>query len=262
MLVEWASRSVEKSINQPGLPHVIIAINACDTFDHGLHLDTEGLLNSYRDSFSTVPTLQKIVDNLKQTGRQVSSTKELLALYYSSVEVVRIPSESLQQYMQIDRAIERLDNTIKKKCELSFLKKQHARMELNASGLVRFMSSAYDHFSQHLDKPFDFVTEALQRNPMPRGFQGHLLNFILLLYIAKSESNDTTVQDPRPIFKTLSSQVASCVMLAAARGDYKGLPHFPVISRAHPMIPIPSLPSPGCTANAMDGFASYCSVLR
>ena len=31
MLIDWASSSLEKSLNQPTLPHAVIALNAMDT---------------------------------------------------------------------------------------------------------------------------------------------------------------------------------------------------------------------------------------
>ncbi|KAK4211516.1 hypothetical protein QBC37DRAFT_12053 [Rhypophila decipiens] len=220
MLVEWASGVVDKSVNKTNKPHVIIAINACDTL--GSSLDTEQLLHEYRDSFSRVPKLQAIVDDLKKNGIEISSTGELLGFYYSSVQVVHIPSASHQRYMELDEKTTDLYDAIREKCYRSFSEKRLARIELNRHMLLRFMTSAYDHFSRHLDKPFDFVTEALHHNPMPQGFEGHVLNLILMIYTAEMKSTHASGADSLDgILGILSPQMASCVMLAATRENYK-----------------------------------------
>ncbi|KAK3389280.1 hypothetical protein B0H63DRAFT_537088 [Podospora didyma] len=221
-LVEWAYSSIDKSINQPSLPHIIIALNATenaiDEKQWELDVATDKLLGDYKDSIHQVQKLQNIVASLKTIGKNISSTKELLEYYYSSITVVRIPTKG--RYMQIDKQIGKLHDVIQQKCSLSFAHKKSVRMLLNAERLQQYVNSAYDHFSRRLDEPFDFVKEALRHNPMPRDFRGHILNLMLSIY--NDVDSFKGARCGEKLLRSLSRPIASCVMLAAAREDLQG----------------------------------------
>ena len=221
-LIEWAYSSIDKSINQPSLPHIIIVLNATensvDDDQWDLQFATHRLLDEYKDSIRQVPRLQSIVASLRTIGKNISSTKELLEYYYSSITVVRIPTKG--RYMKIDQQIGKLHDVIQDKCLLSFSHKRSVRMLLNADRLQQYLTSAYDHFSRHLDEPFDFVKEALRHNPLPQDFRGHILNVMLSIY------HDTDgLQRSRPtkqLLSLLSRPMASWVMLASAKEGFQG----------------------------------------
>jgi hypothetical protein len=222
-LIEWAYTSIDKSINQPNLPHIIIVLNATETTIDERQWDIEAatnkLLDDYKESIYQVQKLQNIVAGLKATGKIISSTRELLEYYYSSISVVRIPTKG--RYMQIDQQIGKLYNVIQKKCCASFAHKKSVRMLLNAERMQQYVNSAYDHFSRRLDEPFDFVKEALRHNQMPKDFRGHILNLMLSLYHEVDHEQGCRRAAAR-LLEKLSRPIASCVMLAAARDDLQG----------------------------------------
>ncbi len=249
-LIEWAYSSIDKSINQPNLPHIIIVLNATENSvdDNQWDLDvaTHRLLDEYRDSISQIPKLQSIVSSLRTIGKTISSTKELLEYYYSSITVVRIPTKG--RYMLIDKQIGKLHDMIQCKCLASFGHKKQVRMLLNADRLQQYVTSAYDHFSRHLDEPFDFVKEALRHNPLPQDYDGHILNIMLSIY------NDTAgLQRSRPtkeLLSLLSRPLASWVMLSSTTEGFQGTKRHPsLVSLAHPER---QLTSPG----------AYTTILR
>ena len=221
-LIEWAYTSIDKSINQPNLPHIIIVLNATenaiDEKQWDLDVATQKLLNDYKDSVHQVQKLQNIVASLKTIGKDITSTKDLLEYYYSSITVVRIPTKG--RYMQIDEQVGKLYDVIKQKCLLSYSHKKAVRMLLNAERLQQYVNSAYDHFSRRLDEPFDFVKEALRHNPMPQDFRGHILNLMLALY--HEEDGPDPSRPAKKLLWLLCRPIASCVMLAAAREDLQG----------------------------------------
>jgi len=221
-LITWAYSSIDKSINQPNLPHIIIVLNATETTiderQWDIEVATNKLLDDYKDSIYQVQKLQDIVVGLKATGKTISSTRELLEYYYSSISVVRIPTKG--RYMQIDQQIGKLYDVIQHKCGVSFAHKKSVRMLLNAERLQQYVNSAYDHFSRRLDEPFDFVKEALRHNQMPKDFRGHILNLMLSLY--HEEDHKQGGRCAAKLLEKLSRPIASCVMLAAAREDLQG----------------------------------------
>lgn len=84
--------------------------------------------------------------------------------------------------------------------------------------LQLYLQSAFDHFSQDLDTPFDFIKEAIKINPLPRDFAG---NIVKLAIAIKDHSHFTLRADIPRIFNELSYHVASCIVLDSIR---QGLP--------------------------------------
>jgi hypothetical protein len=95
-----------------------------------IEVATNKLLDDYEDSIYQVQKLQNIVAGLKGTGKIISSTRELLEYYYSSISAVRIPTKG--RYMQIDQQIGKLYDVVRQKCYASFAHKKSVRMLLNA----------------------------------------------------------------------------------------------------------------------------------
>ncbi|KAI8626808.1 hypothetical protein F5Y19DRAFT_466119 [Xylariaceae sp. FL1651] len=216
-LINWAATSIDKSINQPNLPHLIIVLNASEVNIGDDQWDpeqaTRSLLDDYKDSVRLVPALQSVVASLGIQGNTIHTTKQLLEYYYSSVTVIRIPTKG--RYMQIDEQVGRLQQIINNKCAESYAHKKSIRMSLNAERLPRYVMAAYDHFLLRLDEPFNFVEVARRYTPMPRDFGGHILNLILSIY--KTGTMKTGI-----LFKKLCQPLASCVILAATRDKTQG----------------------------------------
>ncbi|KAK0721616.1 hypothetical protein B0T26DRAFT_800576 [Lasiosphaeria miniovina] len=207
-LVNWATMSIDKSINQPTLPHVVI-------WDP--EFATSVLLDDYKDSVKHVTGLRDIVARLAElrVDKKISNTRELLESYYSSVTVVRIPSKG--RYMLIDEQIGKLQEVISSKCAASHAHKKKIRMLLNAERLPQYVDSAYDHFSQKLDEPFDFAEEARRHAEMPVDFSDHVLILIWSLYRDLDAAGD-----PGSLLTKVTRPLASCIMLDAMRDDTQG----------------------------------------
>lgn len=208
-LIGWASASFEKSLGQPALPHIIIALNATDLAIDATQWDvkeaTNKLLSSVETAINTIPALQDHVAWWRANGRIIHTTKDLLECYYSSVAVVRIPVKG--RYMLIDQQVEKLHNEIMFKSNQSHYKKKKVRMLSNSEDLQLYLQLAFDHFTTDLDTPFDFVSVALKINPIPSDFGGNILK--LAVSIKKRHKWWKVVE----IFEQLSLMVASCIML-------------------------------------------------
>jgi hypothetical protein len=113
--------------------------------------------------------------------------------------------------MLIDEQISKLHAEIKRSCKSAYLTK---RMLPNGDKLQIYLQSAFDHFSQNLDAPFDFVKEAIKINPIPRNFRENILKLAMVI---QDYNRFPTQDDGLRIFKELSLMVASCIMLDVAR---------------------------------------------
>lgn len=219
-LLSWASASMEKSLNQPTLPHAVIALNATDMEVDPAEWESEHatkvLMSTVAGAIHRDSTYRGLADYWIGQGRRVNTMKDLLECYYSSVTVVRIPIKG--RYMKIDSQVEKLHAVITKKGSESFKARRRSRMLSNAEELNIYLQCAFDHFSQDLDTPFNFMDVAFKINPIPLDFGGNILK------LAVAIKNCRRFTDPRNIFKELSYMVASCVMLDCVRQSLKGPP--------------------------------------
>lgn len=218
-LIVWASTALEKSTNQPVLPHVIIALNATenaiDPRQWDVNFATDELMRTASKAIFTKPSFRKYIDFWKDRKRAIRNAQDLLCSYYSSVRVVRIPTRGRPQL--ISEQLGKLYSQIHEDCEDSRHGRKRMRMLLDADELQPYLQYAFDHFSSDLDMPFDFVKASILNNPIPKDFGGNILQ--LAINVMNVWENQLTGE---LIFEELSPMVASCIMLDAARNKTKG----------------------------------------
>ncbi|KAI0903577.1 hypothetical protein F4823DRAFT_635572 [Ustulina deusta] len=220
-LIHWGATSVDMSLNQPVLPHAVIAINATDKLEDAeweTEKATEKLMTAIEDAISREPGLKDYVQTWKRLGKKIANTKQLLECYYSSITVIRIPFRS--SYMLMDRQAERLINLIKTRCAESQDAKRRARLLADAERTQVYLQSAFDQFTRDLDSPFDFVKESLRQNPAPRNFEGNILR--LAVSIRENSICEPLGSDIRHVFLRLAPMIASSIMFDAARQNLMG----------------------------------------
>ncbi|KAI1446087.1 hypothetical protein F5Y02DRAFT_426089 [Annulohypoxylon stygium] len=221
-LVRWGASSVDKSLNQPILPHAIIVLNATEDVDENqwdVATATNMLMSAIQGAIEREPMLYEYVQTWQQRGRDIKSAEDLLRQYYSSVTIIRVPRRG--SYMLMDQQVEKLSNLIKDRCSDSHLRKKQARMLANSDTFQVYLQASYDHFTKDLESPFDFVQEALRNNPVSRSFEGNILNLAISM---KNHSKSKSIRgDPNKLFLKLAPMVASCVMFDAVRQNRLGV---------------------------------------
>lgn len=140
--------------------------------------------------------------------------KDLLECYYSSIRVVRIPKKG--RYMLIEDQVAKLHREITASCSQAYYTKRRSRMLSNSDELNVYLESAFDHFSQNLDTPFNFIEVAFKNNPIPLDFGGNILKLA-----AEAQNSGIGLSGPS-LFRELSTMVASCIMLDCARQGHRG----------------------------------------
>jgi len=151
----------------------------------------------------------------RERQRQIDSVKQLLLSYYSSVKVVRIPTNGRPNL--INEQVIKLYGCIEDACDQSREQKGQLRMLVDANELQPYLQAAFDHFACDLDTPFDFVQAAFINSPIPLDFGGNILKLALNIMDAWQD-----VASGPMIFTELSYMVASCIMLDSARNGTKG----------------------------------------
>ncbi|KAH8677541.1 hypothetical protein BX600DRAFT_430886 [Xylariales sp. PMI_506] len=221
-LLRWGAASIDKSLNQPVLPHAIIVLNATevsiDEKEWDVATATEMLMSDTAGAVHREPALQEYVQQWRQRGREIASTKELLECYYASISVVRVPYKG--SYMLMNEQAGKLADLIKVRAAQSHQRKRRVRMLATPEKLQFYLQAAFDHFTKDLDTPFDFIKETLRHNPVSRNFEGSILN--LALAIRDHTSNTKIKNSARQIFRAMVPIIASCVMFDTVRQNLLG----------------------------------------
>jgi hypothetical protein len=93
-------------------------------------------------------------------------------------------------------------------------------MLLDVEDLTEYLQEAFNHYSNTLNSPFNFVQASSRNSPIPPNFSSNILKLALdMMTILKPEKQI----EARRIFFELSFMVASCIMLDSARKNYKGV---------------------------------------
>jgi len=218
-LVQWAAAALETSSNQPVLPHLIIALNASENTVDAEQWDVDVATRLHTDIPIDVvnknANLRPFVKFWEDRGHPITSAMDLLRTYYANVRVVRIPTGARPKL--ISEQTIKLYDEIKKACDTSRDQKRKWRMLLSADELQPYLQYAFDHFSNNLDAPFDFVKASLTQNSIPNDFGGSILK--MAINIMQVWENKL---DAEHIFNELSPLVASCIMLDSTRNKIPG----------------------------------------
>jgi len=218
-LVKWAAAALEMSSNQPVLPHAIIALNACENNIDAKLWDvrtaTEAVFESLSKTVNQNATFKQFAQFWRERGREIDTVEQLMRSYYSTIQVIRIPSQGRPKIIQ--QQVEKLYNGIMLDCISARQAKAHVRMLLDAEELQSYLQCAFDHFASTLNSPFDFVQASFSNSPIPLDFGGNILK--LAINVMEVWQNRV---DARTIFEELSYMVASCIMFDSARNKNKG----------------------------------------
>ena len=217
-LIDWGAAALERSINQPALPHCIVVLNCSDaaleTEQWDADAATQTLLFTVRgaiDHAEGVPQFRALAEHWRDLGRNICSIEDLILCYYSSFKVVRLPTGS--QLNRMKEQVSLLRRLIGQCCQKSSQEKHHTRMLSDTVELGKYLQSGFDHFTSHLDIPFDFMQVSLAHNPVPHNFGDHILQLCLAIQRLCFRDQDST----RRLLERVGSFVASCVLLDCIR---------------------------------------------
>ncbi len=179
--MDWAAAALEKSSNQPVLPHAIIVLNASkNDIDPALwdvDTSTSRLFESLSRTVFQNDTFKKYAQFWRERHRSIETLEQLLRSYYRNVNVVRIPTSGRPNLIQTQ--VETLYACIASACSDARERKAELRMLLDADDLQPYLQYAFDHFAYYIDSPFDFVQASLTNSPIPLDFGGNILKLAI-----------------------------------------------------------------------------------
>lgn len=224
-MLQWASTSLESSVNQPTLPHAIIVLNGTKTSieeeEWDVETATRKLMEHVADAVHNITEFRDQANWWRNKGRQINNMLDLFRCYYSDISVVRIPIKG--RYMLANEQVNKLHQQIIKDCDNSYKAKTDSHMLSNTDDLNTYLQAGFDHFTTKDDEPFNFIDVALKHNPIPRDFGDHILG------IAVKVRTVTGIKDGPELFEKLSHLVASCIFTDCIRQRRPGTVKSPLI---------------------------------
>lgn len=222
LLVGWAAAALEKSSNQPVLPHLIIVSNesksesksAADDNQWDVSKTTQMLLDIPMLALEQNPNLEPLIKYWTRRGRPITTALDLLMAYYKTVKVVRMPTGARPKIM--NEQATKLYDAIANACTASREQKHEVRMLLSADDLEPYLQYAFDHFCANLNEPFDFVKASWRNNVIPNDFGGSILRVAINM---KQANKRLTAHQ---LLVELSAFVASCIVLDSTRKKIVG----------------------------------------
>jgi hypothetical protein len=226
-MVEWASTGLDKSAHQPVLPSAIIILNKLanvsasqdDLFSHYKDIGyvTMTWLEQNRDVHKNSPKLKEYTEFWKLKGKSdIKTMKELLEIYYSNISVVVVPFISGSQPETFLDQIQKLYDEIYNNQQSAITKRLAVRMRFNSSEFEHNVQLALDHFSGHLDVPFDFAMAALKDRPISPNFSEHITRVIIKW---TERYPDMSIH---AVLLRISPLVASCIIFNASHSGHRG----------------------------------------
>lgn len=193
---------------------MIIAINKCEPATPDAQWEpsnaTATLLQAANSQIRRNITFAKYANIWTNSGIEIDDMKELLRRYYSSVNVIRIPQKSRYQLLNEQR--DKLYELILDNCNRSSDTKLEKRMLPDVDEFGTFLSLAFDHFAESLDKPFDFIKASLNSSPPPGSFTDNVYLFVLTVNLKRDLDGEI-----QKLFNLLTPMISSCILLDSSR---------------------------------------------
>lgn len=218
-LLKWADANHSASINRPCNPHAVIAINKSQNSSSN---DSWLPAQTTRDFFKSIsaqinknPTFLRYVEKWRGANIAIHDMEELLKRYYWSIQVVRLPEKSRYELMYKQR--DALRDVISEACNSSFLKRKSVSILPDVDEFGMYLSLAFDHFSETLDRPFDYVKASIRSRPPPETLEDNLLEFVILFGEAMNAAGEI-----QRIFDKITETIASYFIFDSARKQRMG----------------------------------------
>lgn len=203
------------------LPFGIIVMNAVDNRTDpalwNVNTATNFLFKSIEDAVNKNPIFERWAWDWRDKDKRISTTEDLLRIYYTSVRIVYIPHKGRPSLVW--KQYRKLYEEIQAAVAGSERQRRNARLLLSSDQFYPYLQFAFDHFSKTLDDPFDFVTASSvsdlgQRNVNP---------IFSLIKDYRQAWPDITITT---LFTNVTPLIASTIMIDVTRKRIQGTSKF------------------------------------
>ncbi|RKL16299.1 hypothetical protein BFJ70_g15151 [Fusarium oxysporum] len=188
-LLEWAEVSHVSATNRFGLPHLIIVINRSDDNSNWDPIATaQQILNEQQRILEGNDKAKAMADRFRGVGIEINTLEDLLLTSYASVQFIRLPQG--QSVVCLSTQLGRLHRMIYQSSNQSLDEKLHRRMLLSAPNMDEFFRLAFDHYSNEVKEPFDFLAQLISLRPPPAKMAARLSELMITTFKAFDTNGD------------------------------------------------------------------------
>lgn len=177
---------------------------------------TANLLASTSAKINENSTFVKYARKWKNSHFHIGNMQDLLKCYYSTVHVVRIPDKS--RYQLLDQQRRQLHDKIVECCKISHETKLERQILPDVDEFGLYLSLAFDHFSETLEKPFDFIEASLKHRPLSDTLSDNITSFARRFGGVSARWGEIDW-----VFGQLTQFISSCILLESARKQRIGM---------------------------------------
>lgn len=175
-LLEWAQASHAAAVNRVMLPHLIVVLNQSDENSEWDPAETKARILAEQTRILQNSTVAPIRDKLQKLGARIDSLEDLLKESYSSIQFIRLPLGNA--CFRLSEQLRTLHRMIRECSQEAQAQKSKMKMLLSSKALDQFFKLAFDHYSNKLDEPFDFLESLFVVQPLPKTLSN---NFVYMM---------------------------------------------------------------------------------
>lgn len=196
-LIKWADKSLSKTLNQPALPHAIIIVNGTKSNpEEWLDEDvaTEQMLRNKGQMNLSDPELRKIAEGwgrITPGGPPLRTLYDVLSKYFGNIRVVYVPAKHAASHDTMYKQFQGLRRRIELESKAVQEYREQSWTLWDAEQLAVYFADAFEHFTNDLEKPFDFLKSSRKNNPIPKGFSQHISNLMRLMSDKARDQSET-----------------------------------------------------------------------
>ncbi|KAF4958765.1 hypothetical protein FGADI_2109 [Fusarium gaditjirri] len=188
-LLEWAEVSHASATNRFRLPHLIIVINRSDDESDWNPIATaQQILNEQQSILEENDKVKRMVNRFRGVGIGINTLEDLLLTSYASVQFIRLPQG--QSVVCLSTQLRRLHEMIYQSSNQSLDEKLSRRMLLSAPNMDQFFRLAFDHFSNTVQEPFDFLAQLISLRPPPAKMAARLSELMIATFDTLNNKGD------------------------------------------------------------------------
>ncbi|KAF5721573.1 hypothetical protein FGLOB1_224 [Fusarium globosum] len=220
-LLEWAEVSQTSGTNRFGLPHLIIVLNRSDDESDWDPMATgQQIFEEQKNILEENHKAKAIADRFRRVGIPINTLEDLLLTSYASVHFIRLPQG--KSAFCLSSQLGRLHTMIYQLSNQSLDEKVRRRMLLSAPNMDEFFRLAFDHYSNKVKEPFDFLAQLISlRPPLPK-MAARLSELMIETFRALDTNGDRSSIASR-FCGVVAPLVCSVMALDAAR-SFENLP--------------------------------------
>jgi hypothetical protein len=179
-VIKWAKSSETAAVNHPFLPHLIIVVNAAS--ERSAWDPEEARIKILQEQSVMLKgnhTARLYAEQYERLGKSVTTLEDLLLCFYAKVEFIFIPQaeSGLNQRLFLSQ-IQRLRDMLESATRSSQSLKEESRLLLPSEDQEQLFRLAFTHYTDYLDKPFDFLETLFAICPLLHNLSNNLVRLL------------------------------------------------------------------------------------